>query len=191
MFSHTRPLPSSLSEVSSDVSLEVAVTGDQYSTQDDNIYNRGVLFLDISVQISSISIYLYMHYNARNVIKAQYSCVTYNTSVKMPVWRGRSAEHKWVFWVRLQPTYFVWVRCWVILQYTVGHVRACTHTHGHKSNYNTLMHTYAAYLLISFTDSLHYSHTASRCFMRAHTGAHLFPHTLSCTVSSTQTHTSL
>lgn len=54
MFSHTRPLPSSLSEVSSDVSLEVAVTGDQYSTQDDNIYNKGLLFLDISVQISYI-----------------------------------------------------------------------------------------------------------------------------------------
>lgn len=120
-----------------------------------------------------------MHYNARNVIKAQYSIyiysMTYNTSVKMPVWHGRSGEHKWVFCVRLQPTYFVWVRCWMILQYTVGRVHAHTHTRArtrtrtHKSNYNTLMPTYAAYLLISFTDSLPYTHTLQASVSCAHT----------------------
>ena len=185
MFSHTHPFPSSLSEVSADVSLEVTVTGEQYSTQGDKIYNKVLLFLDRYIYIYTYTIYIY---DARNVIQAQYSCMMYNTSIRVPVWHGRSGEHKWVFCVRLQPTYFVWVRCWMILQYTVGRVHTHTHTHthtyththtrthtrAHKSNYNTLMPTYTAYLLISFTDSLPHSHTASLC---AHTQVHTCFHT--------------
>ena len=82
MFSHTHPFSSSLSEVSADVSLEVTVTGEQYSTQGDKIYNKVLLFLDRYIYIYTYTIYIY---DARNVIQAQYSCMMYNTSIRVPV----------------------------------------------------------------------------------------------------------